>query len=144
MRPLVVIDMQSGFDLSDYPEVISGCLDEIRRAMDEHRPIVIVELDGFGKTVPAIRRLIEGYALLTTCRKKGADGSEKVAHALRKHAHSIIDLCGVFCIECIRETAIGLAGRGSQVVLRRNAIDADELDEMVEFLSETGIELLVE
>jgi len=105
---LVVMDMQPGFTAAN--DAITGWFvkQEVARAREEGRPIIIVEFDPheIGHTFESITELIEGYdrgVIITKCKD---DGSTEILAACAKHGFSTLSfrMCGVNSDACLLES----------------------------------------
>lgn len=112
-QTLVVVDMQVFDTRSDY------CADRVveltRRFREAGDPIVILEYNGSGSTIPSIMDAVEGYTdgvydLWTVAEKDFYDGSEEVLKKCNGHGWPLDFLvCGVSYKWCVQRTADALS-----------------------------------
>lgn len=107
---LVVIDMQNYFWASRGNRVRKSCAREIRLAVERKLPIIFVEYDGFGSTIPSLRNLVKGYPLVSYTTKSSTDGGDEVMSIItQKNYHSQIRMAGVEISCCVYDTAASLS-----------------------------------
>lgn len=112
---LVVMDMQPGFTAAQDAITKWFVKQEVTRAREEGRPIVIVEYDPheMGETFDDIRALVEGYELAVIITKGDDDGSAEILHICEKKGFPIASfrMCGVNSDACLLESIQGLADK---------------------------------
>ena len=112
-RTLVVVDMQIFDTRSGY--CADRVVELIRRFREAGDPIVILEHNGSGSTIPSIMDAVEGYAegifdLWTVIEKDFYDGSGEVLKKCNGSAWPLDFLvCGVSYKWCVQRTADTLA-----------------------------------
>ncbi len=127
MHTLVVIDMQEEFSAARGRRIQQEILQEIQRSRAKRWPIVIVEFEESGGTLPIIRRACKGYRRAVTITKENDDGSSEVLEALgditkcRK-----VRVCGVNTDACVFSTVHGLQKKGIKVEVWGPGTDSEE------------------
>ncbi len=110
---LVVMDMQPGFPASQDAITQWFVKQEVTRAREEGRSIIIVEYDPheMGETYDSIKSLIEGYDLAKIISKSGDDGSSEILKLCEAKGFSTqsFRMCGVNSDACLLESIQGLA-----------------------------------
>ncbi len=105
---LVVMDMQPGFKAAEDAITQWFVKQEITRAREEGRPIIIVEFDAheMGETFDSIKALIEGYDRAVIIPKSQDDGSTEIFNACEKNNFSTASfrMCGVNSDACLLES----------------------------------------
>ncbi len=109
---LVVMDMQPGFPAAQDAITQWFVKQEVTRAREEGRPIIIVEYDPheMGHTYESIKVLLEGYENTDTITKSTDDGSSEILKCCRDKGFSTLDfrMCGVNSDACLLESIQGL------------------------------------
>lgn len=105
---LVVMDMQPGFPAAQDAITQWFVKQEITRAREEGRPILIVEYDPheMGETFDSIKSMLEGYDRAAIISKAGDDGSIEILDKCAERGFSIASfrMCGVNSDACLLET----------------------------------------
>jgi delta-aminolevulinic acid dehydratase/porphobilinogen synthase len=106
---LLIIDMQSYFHAANNDRVQKNCLREIKSAVKSKTPIVFVEYDNCGRSLPSLIRAAKGgikYHLV----KEDDDGSPEIYDFLKKHRWTkrLIKTVGVNADACVQDTVEGL------------------------------------
>ena len=110
---LVITDMQEGFREAAQPQLLSEVCRLIDIAMAENRPIAVLEWEGWGQTLPAVRDRLAGYGNAFTVLKQTDGGAQPLlamcaSLGVRTSGVKFI-VCGVSINACVRKTVIGLA-----------------------------------
>jgi hypothetical protein len=110
---LVITDMQEGFREAAEPQLLREVIRLIDIAMAENRPLAILEWEGWGATLPAVRERLAGYGNAFTVLKQSDGGAESLLAkcaclGLRTTGVKYI-VCGVSINACVRKTVAGLA-----------------------------------
>ena len=84
MRPLVIIDMQTGFRDCFNKDTLTGCQNEIRQAMKRRDWVFFVQYDGYGDIDRRLTRVADGYPYKKRVWKWKDDGSDKIILRLIK------------------------------------------------------------
>ncbi len=107
MKVLIVIDMQHDYvQRSDVKKCIAPIQNLIRRFNDLEWPILLVEMRGYGRTIPRIRKQVYPWT-----GKSSTDGSACIIKRCKREKWPLdFVLCGVFFEICVRDTARGLVG----------------------------------
>ena len=127
MHTLVVIDMQEEFSAARNKRIQQAVIQEIQRSRAKRWPIVIVEFEESGGTLPIIRRACKGYPRAVTVTKDYDDGSSEVLEALgditkcRK-----VRVCGVNTEACVWATVKGLQRQGVKVEVWGPGTDSED------------------
>lgn len=126
----VVVDMQPGFAVANDPLTIWFVEREITRAIEEGRPIVILEFDSheMGHTHERLLKLVEGYARARVMEKWEDDGGARVLAALDELgvASRKFRVCGVKADACVLETVKTLAALpSSSATVVQDACNSD-------------------
>lgn len=112
---LVVMDMQPGFPAAQDAITQWFVKQEILRAREEGRPIIIVEYDPheMGHTFESIASLIEGYDLADKIAKSNDDGSAEILKCCNDMGFPIASfrMCGVNSDACLLESIQGLVDK---------------------------------
>lgn len=109
MHTLVIIDMQGGFKASKSRSTIRSIIEQIRLSRSLNWPVVVLEFKGFGKTLYALRRELEGYDKVRYVPKNDEDGSHEVNGVIGELTKSRnFRICGVNTDQCVYSTARGL------------------------------------
>jgi len=110
---LVVMDMQPGFPAAKDAITQWFVKQEVARAREEGRPVIIVEFDPheMGHTFDSITELVEGYDLAVVITKSGDDGSTEILAACAKKGFSTqsFRMCGVNSDACLLESIQAMA-----------------------------------
>lgn len=124
---LVVMDMQPGFKAAQDAITQYFVKQEVTRAREEGRPIIIVEYDPheMGHTYESITSLIEGYDQADTITKSGDDGSAEILKCCSDKGFSTLSfrMCGVNSDACLLESIQGLAEKlpGCRIAVPQDA-----------------------
>ncbi len=106
------MDMQPGFKASQDAITQWFVKQEVTRAREEGRPIIIVEFDAheMGETYESIKSLAEGYDRAVTISKSSDDGSKEILKACEAKGFSTqtFRMCGVNSDACLLESIQGL------------------------------------
>jgi len=106
--------MQGYFKASKQSSVKKNVLKQIALAMKDNAPIVFVEYEGCGSTLPSLTNLPKNnsYNNIYKIKKTEDDGSDVIRSALRsnKLPRTYVRVCGVNTDCCIYETVNGLSG----------------------------------
>lgn len=124
---LVVIDMQPAFSATK--KVLRPVVNEVKRAIRQETPILLVELhngiDNFGTTHENIAKLVEDYPHAKFVSKPRNDGSSQIARALDETwglgGEVSLQVCGVNTRACVRETVEGLRMEGYDITVLAEA-----------------------
>ncbi len=112
---LVVMDMQPGFKAAQDAITQWFVKQEVTRAREEGRPVIIVEYDPheMGETYDSIKSLIEGYDRGIIISKSDDDGSAEILRACEAKGFMTASfrMCGVNSDACLLETIQALAGK---------------------------------
>jgi len=114
---LCIIDMQTKF-WGCKTAIISKVIHEIKKASRRKDPIIVVEYVSFGSTVKKIMEAIKksgcDYTIVT---KHNDDGGDEIAEACIKNGFFTprYRLVGLYRSACVKETAKGMAWRGSHM-----------------------------
>lgn len=123
---LVVIDMQEWF--SAWSRCLPAVLRAIDKAMLRRERIAVVEYEGsdHGETLPCIRRLVEGYPLLTWVSKDSDGGGSAMQEmGLVRPSRWRYRLVGVNTCACVMQTAMDLIEMGCEVEVLYHATACD-------------------
>lgn len=125
---LVVIDMQPGF--SAWRRCLPAVRQAIKKAKLRRERIAVVEYGyegcNHGETLPSIRRLVEGYPLLTWVTKDSDGGGPAMREmGLVRPSRWRYHLVGVNTCACVRQTAMNLIGMGCEVEVMYHATACD-------------------
>lgn len=107
---LVIIDMQTGFVLSDNRTLVSNCRREIKNAIKNEWAIIFVEYKGLGRTIGELRSLTKKYPWVTTVVKNSDDGGIDILDTIFEKGYSNcrIRICGIYAELCVKSTVISL------------------------------------
>ena len=111
MDALIVVDVQTGFIMRDYPshkEMLMGTLMRIESAKREGRKIIVVEFDCGGKTLKEIRGKLPLDTIWVV--KQFMGGGKNILNAVPCLRSA--EIVGLYTSQCVAATAIGLAGEG--------------------------------
>ena len=109
MHTLVIIDMQGGFKAAKSRPLIRSIIEQIRLSRSLNWPIVVVQYCGFGKTLYALRRELDGYDKVRYIIKHTDDGSHEVNGVIGELTKSRnFRICGVNTDQCVYFTTRGL------------------------------------
>jgi nicotinamidase-related amidase len=130
--PLVIVDMQWNFHASRNSRVVEGCKREIFLAKKRNATIVFLEYEGFGRTLPSLRKMVKDYAWAFFQKKNEQDGSNQVIDVFRDLGMKpkTIRVCGVNGDQCVKSTAHGLMyiGHKAKIGVVREAVNSPFLD----------------
>ncbi len=115
--PLVIIDMQSEYKITESSILLNKIVKHIRYSKKRQDPIIIVELEDMGLTHPEIMKEIMGYNRYKKVIKAEEDGSLEITRVLQEMGilRGILNVCGIFSEDCVEKTAIGLMNKGFKV-----------------------------
>lgn len=109
MYTLVVVDMQPGFDGALGSRVRANCLREIKQAMQDNAPIVFLEFNGYGDTMPELLDPVSNYENYHQYTKSVDDGGPEVRDAVVEHGlPKKFKVCGINTDCCVHATVRGL------------------------------------
>lgn len=118
---LVIVDMQWQFDSSRNRSTQKACQKEIIDAMSKNMPIIFLEYESFGPTLPSLKKLVADYPFAFFRTKGNDDGSIELSHALKEQdiKPKKIIICGVNTECCVASTIYGLASqlRNTEIVI---------------------------
>jgi Isochorismatase family len=102
---LLCIDLQSKFGVHHHSRVVNSAEREIRQAITDDSPIVMVEYKNCGPTVDQLLDLTMQHSKVHRIEKIGDDGSEEVMTTIKEHKlpHDYLKVCGVntdICVYC--------------------------------------------
>lgn len=108
---LVIIDMQDGFHSAKNPYTIKNIQKEIRKAIKHKVGIIVVEYEGFGRTLWKLRSLLDTYEDVVYVSKYTDDGGREVYDEIisNRFNRRKLKICGVNSDACVCETALTLA-----------------------------------
>ena len=86
---------------------------EIRRAIENKQPIVVLEYAKYPATHERLLRLLEGYDKFVIETKRDDDGSTEVIEACLFNSYSgeAFRVCGVNALGCVKATVLGIADK---------------------------------
>lgn len=110
---LVVVDMQAGFRASLREATIIAIESEIRRAIENKLPIVVLEYAKYPATHERLLQPLEGYDKFVIETKRDDDGSTEVIEACLFNGFSgeAFRVCGVNAHGCVKATVLGLTDK---------------------------------
>lgn len=115
---LLVIDMQTAFRAAKNKKTQKNCILEIKKAMDKEYPIVFLEYEECGKTLPTLLGVLTSsqYNKFYIVKKSSNDGSSKLLNFFKKKGLPRTDMrvCGVNTDCCVLETVEGLDAKLSK------------------------------
>lgn len=124
---LIIIDMQEIFETAHKRATINSCKQLIKEFKRNKRGIIVLEYNGeyYGKTLPCLTKLLEGYSRGIILKKRGDDGSSCLARyfkrmGLGKDKLKLV-ICGVNSECCVKETVEGLLEKDFRVAVVRAA-----------------------
>jgi len=103
---LLIVDMQATFSSANDETTIKNCIIEIKKAIIEKMPIIVLEYLGHSRTLPELRKYLDKYKSTLYVTKRDDDGGKDVIKAAKKK-HLKIDtfiVCGVNAACCVAET----------------------------------------
>jgi nicotinamidase-related amidase len=107
---LIVVDMQSKFEASNNPDTIKNCVKEIKKAVKNNMPIIILEYDGFGPTQHALMNSMRNYPKRYWYEKCTDSGADEVHYIVKRFRLSKnLKVVGVNTDACVRDTIYDLA-----------------------------------
>lgn len=124
---LVIVDMQTGFDAANHPDVVAANCKLIRRQRRRKLPIVVLEFFGCEKTHPDLLKALKGYNKVAFAEKRKCNGSSEVDYRCKKHKYGTDEfhVTGVNMGACVDETVYGLRALypESKIVLYYEAVN---------------------
>ena len=142
--PLVLIDLQPAF-LDDENPIIGAVISEIRSAKKKGQPIIVVELEGYGRTYGCVMDLLWGYERKIVVSKQHRDGSSSIIDALEKmgvqNCSSMV-ICGVYLDQCVYETAASISNKGFSVSIVAEATTEDPYSIDVIIWDRVGVSII--
>lgn len=109
-QPLIVIDMQDFFGVSNNMRVTKNCKREIKESIVNNGHILFVEFSGCGDTLNILTDLCTGYKKVHYVSKWSDDGSSQIANELAAHKIPAknIRVIGINTDCCVQSTVTGL------------------------------------
>lgn len=104
---LVIIDMQPGaFEAACKEETIDTCCREIKKAVEEGIPIIVLEYMGEGETGRKLKYYLDSYKFTKYVIKKYDDGSSNIIDCVKDNGWDIdtFRVCGVNTTACVART----------------------------------------
>lgn len=103
---LLIVDMQQYFFTARDKGTIKTCITEIRRAIKAELPIIVLEYDGCGETLPELKRHLDKYHRTKYVEKCDDGGGHEVMGALQEEKWVIENfiVCGVNINACVART----------------------------------------
>jgi hypothetical protein len=89
---------------------------------------MLLEYSGYGQTLPALTKFLNGYALTVTRLKRDDDGSIEVMKFFRDKEKHSLHVCGVNISACVLATVEGLVGYGYHVKVLKKAWERVSLE----------------
>lgn len=113
MYTLIVVDMQYEFFAARNEKTQAACKKAIAKAIKSKSPIVFLEYEDHGPTLPSLTKLTRNYSKAFHVSKSEWDGSSESLSTLvdNKITSSKFRICGVYTDCCVAATAIGLADK---------------------------------
>ena len=125
---LVVLDVQVYFEAASSFKLISNCKREIRKAINNKAPILLVEYINCGRTSDEILEVLSKYDNKFIVIKTTDDGSFKILEAIAHfHLPNKIRLIGVNTNACVYATAKGLVKKSCEVNVIADACNSINL-----------------
>jgi len=131
MNPLIIIDMQSEYEITESKPLLNNIIKHIQRAIKRKNPVIIVELRDMGLTKPEIMNALSGYSNYETVIKDKEDGSKEIQNILLKRwdiQKCLVNVCGIFSDDCIAYTVRGLIDKGFSVNVIEEACASSQND----------------
>lgn len=117
--------MQAVFEAANNTRVISAISEEILHCISEEIPIIFLEYNQSGDTLPQLLSLVRGYPHVFRTTKNQDDGSKEVAAVLKKNKlpHKTVRVCGVNADACVERTISGLCRKypRTEIIVVKNA-----------------------
>jgi nicotinamidase-related amidase len=104
---LIVVDMQAGFPAAKDKDTIKNVEKEVKAAIEDGAGIIVLEMEGAGKTLKSIKKLIDSYKKTVILEKKDTSGAVEVLSAVRNNRflHPLkFKVCGVYTDCCVADT----------------------------------------
>ena len=103
--------MQKYFTTSLHRPTIVGCQREIKKAIKNRNPILFVEFNSYGTTMPALTRLTKDYSKTRQVIKYRDGGGREVYDTLlhNKFHYKTLRVCGVNTSYCVYSTVSELS-----------------------------------
>jgi nicotinamidase-related amidase len=110
---LLIVDMQHEFYTARHKGTIKTCITEIRRAIKAELPIIVLEYDGCGETLPELKKHLDKYKRTKYVEKCEDGGGHEVMNALQDEKWVIENfiVCGVNINACVARTIAQLVTR---------------------------------
>ncbi len=103
-KPLIIIDMQYGFQAERLTPVIKGVRKEIELAKKQDRPIIIVEYIDHEDTIGEIYQEIRDYKQVSHVYKDADSAYWYLAKFWRYDVPKVVRLCGINASCCVKDT----------------------------------------
>lgn len=126
MKPLVIVDMQSGFGTSHNPHTIAGVIHEIKLTKRRKSPVFLLEWEDYGSTHQPIIKALEGIYYKTLIKQSNSGAHhlfqewENGEYVWKRQPDKVV-VCGVNASFCVYDTATDLASKGVKVEIVENA-----------------------
>lgn len=110
-RALVVIDMQSEYAEAREKTLKKNIIQSIKKAKKDKVPIIFVEFDGAGVTLPEFKKLVNGYKKTSTAKKHSTCGASVIEKCIKRRRWDIdrLDVCGIYTDCCVGDTVESLS-----------------------------------
>ena len=113
MKCLIIIDMQKEFEAARPIWLILNVVDKIKKYIARNEPILIVEYNGAGETVPEIIAAIVEYDNVHYVEKHDDDGADQIDSVLKINDLDLkvdeFEVCGVNLDACVMKTVLSMA-----------------------------------
>ncbi len=111
MKCLVIIDMQWYFTAARESWLILNIVNKVKEYIERNEPIIILEYESDGDTVPEILDVVRGYENHFISEKISDDGANEVSSIIREQDLNILEfeVCGVNLDACVVSTVTTMA-----------------------------------
>lgn len=115
---LLIIDMQARFDTAYDETTIKNCIRAIKKAIKAKVPIIVLEYNNCGRTLPELTEYLDEYADTFYKIKYTNNGGNEVIQCLEENKLGIktLKVCGVNINACVAETVIHLVRKAKKKI----------------------------
>lgn len=140
------VDLQPDFTASKKPSIIKAAQEEVRRAIRFNYGIVFLEYDGFGDTLPEVKRLASGYKNQITILKDDDDGGHDVVDGVFKNGLKLnqVRVCGVNTDMCVHDTirTIVNLSPASKIIIRKDGCGSSAKNDFTKFKNYKNVKII--